>query len=240
MDASSATHTHPTTDTFPLAVLAFDIEKVSPVVFKGLIAVGASLRTIDGTEVEKRLWCFKWDSAEEDADTMKWWATNQEQLDKIREIAENSPCIEKSILEIIEYVERCYETYPNLEIMSDTPAFDLGTLSYYMSLYAGKTINSLNKSKPYSPITDMHSWMLGVLDGMFPLWRNDMNGKPGKTSSIVSEMASKYPVFFKNPPTSHDHMPDNDASHRSWLYCQTVASIREHGIYGDYVSYSTQ
>ena len=176
-------------------ILSIDIETGGPQASRHpLIAVGTCVRDTNGHK-DKRIFRMEFDESKFDPECAReFWSKHRDILDKIKTLPIST------IQDVADYIDSVDRAYPNLAIVSDNPAFDIGILDYHYDVVLNRKPLQYRYDGKYRIIVDKDSYMWAMMPESIDPWIYDTHA--GK----------KYGFYIE---VNHDHMPDNDAEHIS-------------------------
>ncbi|CAH6420955.1 Hypothetical protein KVN_LOCUS82 [uncultured virus] len=193
-----------------IRILAIDIESSGPKLTKNvIIAIGFCLGDEKGNTLEKKTFCFKFDSFEVfDLKCLNEFWINH--LDKLNVYLKTAKEPNESILDFITEIDYLDDAY-DLRIISDNPSFDITFINYYLDKYLDRLpLNYKHNGKQYRCIYDTSSFSRGLLK---------MDYKNPILSDL--EIINKYGLSIQ---AIHDHYPENDAE---YIYKLNIALINK-------------
>lgn len=159
-----------------------------------LVAIGVHLRLIDGT-TSKRIFRFAFDIKDfEPRCIEEFWSKNMDKLEKLKSLPLST------IADFAAYIDELDTLYPNLIILSDNPAYDIGFINYLYDRDLNRKPLQYRANGKYRIIVDQNSYLWATMPESGDPWIWD------------ADVIKKFDLKITSV---HDHMPDNDAEHIS-------------------------
>jgi|SRR5581483_3330835 len=185
-------------------VLAIDIETGGCMVgAHPLIAIGTYLITPDLKEAKR--FTFKFDLKDfEKRCYDEFWSKHLDKLQHFKDSPTNT------IQEFANYVDSLDEKYPNLIILTDNAAYDIGFINYYYAKELQRKPLQYKKNGSYRVITDTDSFYYALL--------------PNPTDNWVwsSKIQEKFQIDVKDTKT---HYPEEDAQYIASLFVEVMKKL---------------
>lgn len=166
---------------------AVDIEKIGYHHDSAINAFGTCLGTSDGEVIETNLWCPAVEPWQKFDVRCKetFWNNNLELLELFKLHEKDARILYK---EFEKYFDKIEERFPKakIQIVSDNPSFDLGTLDYHLNYYTGRYPLRYTSDGKYRSVQDPD--------------------ERAKALCIKDTLQTKIDQLVK-----HDHNPKNDA-----------------------------
>ena len=147
-----------------LPILSIDIESGGCQPSKHpLVAIGICFWN-NGLK-EKKLFRFEFDYSKfEPRCVEEFWSKNMDKLEKFRSLPISN------IKEFADYVDKLDEKYPNLTILSDNPAYDIGFINYLYDTQLNRKPLQYKYDGKYRIIVDQNSYLWAMCPELADPW----------------------------------------------------------------------